>query len=57
MENDNPPIGIIMCANKNDTLVKYATSGMDENMFVSKYMLKLPDKKLLESFMKRELNQ
>ena len=57
MENDNPPIGIIMCANKNDTLVKYATTGMDDNMFVSKYMLKLPDKKLLESFMKRELNQ
>ena len=56
MEDDNPPIGIILCANKNDTLVKYATAGMDENMFVSKYMLKLPDKQLLESFMKRELN-
>jgi len=57
MEGDNPPIGIILCANKNDTLVKYATSGMDENLFVSKYLLKLPDKKLLESFMKREMNQ
>ena len=57
MEDDNPPIGIILCANKNDTLVKYATSGMDENMFVSKYLLKLPDKQLLESFMRRELNQ
>ena len=57
MEDDNPPIGIILCANKNDTLVKYATSGMDENMFVSKYLLKLPDKELLESFMRREFNQ
>ena len=47
----------VLCANKNDTLVKYATSGMDENMFVSKSMLKLPDKQLLESFLKRELNQ
>jgi hypothetical protein len=56
-EGDNPPIGIILCANKNDTLVKYATSGMDENMFVSKYLLKLPEKKVLENFMKRELNQ
>jgi len=56
-EDDNPPIGIILCGNKNDTLVKYATSGMDENMFVSKYLLKLPDKQLLESFMKKELNQ
>jgi predicted nuclease of restriction endonuclease-like (RecB) superfamily len=56
-ESDNPPIGIILCANKNDTLVKYATSGMDENMFVSKYMLKLPDEQLLENFMRKELNQ
>jgi predicted nuclease of restriction endonuclease-like (RecB) superfamily len=56
-EGDNPPIGIILCANKNDTLVKYATSGMDENLFVSKYLLKLPEKKVLENFMKRELNQ
>ncbi|GAB6010744.1 PDDEXK nuclease domain-containing protein [Viscerimonas tarda] len=56
-EGDNQPIGIILCANKNDTLVKYATSGMDENLFVSKYLLKLPEKKVLENFMKRELNQ
>lgn len=56
-EGDNPPIGIILCANKNDTMVKYATSGMDENLFVSKYLLKLPEKKVLENFMKRELNQ
>ena len=56
-EGDNPPIGIILCANKNDTLVKYATSGMDENMFISKYLVKLPEKKLLENFIKRELNQ
>ena len=56
-EGDNPPIGIILCSNKNDTLVKYATSGMDENMFVSKYLVKLPEKKVLENFIKRELNQ
>jgi len=56
-EGDNPPIGIILCSNKNDTMVKYATMGIDDNMFVSKYLLKLPDKKMFESFMKRELNQ
>jgi hypothetical protein len=56
-EGDNPPIGIILCASKNDTLVEYATSGMDKNMFVSKYLVKLPEKKVLENFMKRELNQ
>jgi predicted nuclease of restriction endonuclease-like (RecB) superfamily len=57
MEDDNPPIGIILCANKNDTLVKYATSGMDNQLFVSKYLVKLPEKKVLENFMRRELNQ
>ena len=56
-EGDNPPIGIILCSGKKDTVVKYSSAGMDENLFVSKYLLKLPDKKLLESFMKRELNQ
>ena len=56
-EGDNPPIGIILCANKNDTLVKYATSGMDDHLFVSKYLIKLPEKKVFENFMKRELSQ
>jgi predicted nuclease of restriction endonuclease-like (RecB) superfamily len=56
-EGDNPPIGIILCDEKDDDLVRYSSAGMDENMFVSKYLLKLPDKKVLESFMKRELNQ
>lgn len=54
-EGDNPPIGIILCGDKNDTLVKYATSGMDDQMFVSKYLVKLPEKKVLEEFIKREL--
>jgi predicted nuclease of restriction endonuclease-like (RecB) superfamily len=56
-EGDNPPIGIILCADKDDTLVEYATSGMDDQLFVSKYLVELPEKKLLENFMKRELDQ
>lgn len=54
-EGDNPPIGIILCGDKNDTLVKYATSGLDDQLFVSKYLVKLPEKKVLEEFIKREL--
>ena len=54
-EGDNPPIGIILCADKNDTLVKYTTPGMDEQLFVSKYMLNLPDKKELETILRKEL--
>ena len=41
-ENDNPPVGIILCAGKNETLVKYATSGLAQQVFVSKYMINLP---------------
>jgi predicted nuclease of restriction endonuclease-like (RecB) superfamily len=56
-EGDNPPVGIILCADRNDTLVKYATAGMDDRLFVSKYLLKLPEKKVFEIFMKRELER
>jgi hypothetical protein len=56
-EGDNPPVGIILCGDKDDTLVEYATSGgMDDHLFVSKYLVKLPEKKVFENFIKRELD-
>lgn len=48
IEDDNAPIGIIIAKDKNEFLVKYATGGISNNIFVSKYQLYLPDKKLLE---------
>ncbi|GHT63332.1 hypothetical protein FACS189451_09840 [Bacteroidia bacterium] len=48
LDGDNPPIGIILCKDKDATLAEYATAGMSENLFVSKYLDKLPDKKELE---------
>jgi predicted nuclease of restriction endonuclease-like (RecB) superfamily len=57
MEGENPPIGIILCADKNDALVEYATSKMDDQLFVSKYLLKLPNKKVLEDFIRKEMNE
>ena len=56
-EGDNPPIGIILCSDKDDTLVRYSTAGMDDQLFVSKYLINLPEKKVLENFIKRELNK
>lgn len=56
-KNDNDPIGILMVAQKNSALVEYATAGMDENLFVSKYLLKLPSKEKLEFFLKNELKR
>ncbi len=47
-EGDGDPIGIILSANKDDVLVEYATGGLSNKLFVSKYQLYLPDKKELQ---------
>ncbi len=54
-EDDNPPIGILMCTKKGKKLVEYALSGMDEKLFVSKYMIELPSKEVLTTFLEKEL--
>lgn len=41
---ENPPIGIILAADKDDLLVEYATQGIKNSIFVSRYQLYLPDK-------------
>jgi len=56
-EGDNPPVGLILCGDKSETLAKYATSGMDNHLFVSKYLVNLPDKKMLEEFIRKELER
>jgi predicted nuclease of restriction endonuclease-like (RecB) superfamily len=53
-EGDNPPIGIILCAGKNETLVKYATSGLAHHVFVSKYMINLPSEAELAKIITEE---
>ena len=48
-ENDNPPIGIILCAEKDEITAEYILSGFENNLFASKYTMILPDKnKLIE---------
>ena len=56
-ENDNPPVGIILCADKDDTLVEYSIAGMDDHLFVSKYLVNLPEKNVLEAFIRREIER
>ncbi|MEA3554858.1 MAG: PDDEXK nuclease domain-containing protein [Campylobacterota bacterium] len=53
--SDNSPIGLILCANKNHTKVEYATAGLDNNLFVSKYKINLPSIKEIEEFIEDEL--
>ncbi|MCW3804760.1 PDDEXK nuclease domain-containing protein [Plebeiibacterium marinum] len=56
-EGDNPPIGIVLGADKNDILVEYAIGGISNNIFVSKYQLYLPDRKVLEQKVKELITE
>lgn len=46
--NENPSVGLILCASKDDTVVEYALSRSMSPTLVSDYTLCLPDKKLLK---------
>ena len=57
--DDNPPIGLLLCTDYGETTVQYATEGLSQNLFVSKYRLQLPSedeirKYLLESISEKE---
>lgn len=54
---DNPPVGILLCTRKGKKMVEYALAGMDNQLFVSTYMLQLPDKKTLEDFLLKQLDE
>lgn len=56
-KSDNEPIGILLVAEKDQALVKYATAGMDENLFVQQYLVKLPNKEQLEFYINQELRK
>lgn len=48
--DDNPPIGILLCTGYGETTVKYTTAGLDNNLFVSKYMLNLPSEEEIKRY-------
>ncbi len=52
-EGDNPPIGIVLCADKSESVVKYTLPENETQIFASKYKLYLPS----EEELLRELNQ
>ena len=51
-EGDNPPVGILLCADKSDTLVEYTLPENDRQIYASKYLPYMPT----EEELKRELN-
>ncbi|WP_114789974.1 PDDEXK nuclease domain-containing protein [Niabella yanshanensis] len=54
---DNPPVGILLVAEKDQALVEYATAGMDKHLFVKKYMLRLPQKGKLKKYVEKEIQR
>lgn len=56
-EGDNPPIGIVLGAYKDKLLMEYATQGIENNLFVSKYQLYLPNREELQSELEKLLEK
>lgn len=52
---DNPPIGIVLCADKSDTLVRYTLPLDNKQIYASKYMLYLPKEEDLQNEMNKQL--
>ena len=46
-ENDNPPIGLILCTDKGNVDMQYALGGLSNHIFASKYVTYMPDKEQL----------
>lgn len=55
IEGDNPPVGILLCTDRNRALSEYALAGMDNNLFVSKYQLELPKKEEMQRFIEEHV--
>ncbi len=52
--SDSPPVGIILCSDRDDTKVEFATAGMDNKLFVSRYLTVLPSAEQLRRFVQRD---
>ena len=50
-EDDNPPVGLLLCTDYGETTVRYATEGLSNNLFVSKYKLQLPTEEEIRDYL------
>ncbi|MDR2282944.1 MAG: DUF1016 domain-containing protein [Sphingobacterium sp.] len=55
-EGDNPTIGIILCTEKSETVVKYSVMNDSQQLFATKYMMYLPSEEELVAEIEREKN-
>ncbi len=57
LEGENPPVGLILCSQKEDAVVHYALEGITNKVLASEYKTKLPDEKLLVEELNRTRNR
>lgn len=53
-ERDNPPVGLLLCTEAGQEMVQYTSPGVDKSVFVSTYMLHLPDKEKILEWLRKE---
>ncbi len=53
-EDDNPTLGIVLCSNRNEAMVKYSVLHESKQLFASKYLLYLPSEDELKKEIERE---
>ena len=53
-EGDQPPVGILLCSDKDHTKVEFATAGMANQLFVSRYLTALPSAEQLQRFVEAD---
>lgn len=53
-KGDNPPVGILLCTDKDRTDVEFATAGMDQKLFVSRYLTALPSVEELKALVETD---
>lgn len=56
-DDDNPPIGLLLCTDYGETTVQYATEGLSQNLFVSKYRLQLPSEDDIRKYMLENITE
>ncbi len=56
-EGENPPIGLVLCTDKNEAVVRYTLSGNARQIFASRYKLHLPTEEELAEEIRRERQQ
>ena len=52
-EDENPPVGLILCAQKDEALARYALEGLPNKVLAAQYRMELPDEKTLAEEIRR----